>query len=279
MQRLVKLVLAGLVGLTTAAAGPSPRTLVVCAPGYPGTTESAQPVMDDFSSALAAATGWSPERTAATYHEKLEDGLARLEQPDAAWLISALPFFLDYEERLDLRPLLAVEPVAGAEERWSLVARKGAIAGPEDLAGWRLASLAGYSPRFVERVALDGWGPLPAEVEIVFAKRVLGELRKAAAGEPVAVLLDRAQADALDGLPFAAELAVVFTSAPHVASLVCAIGDRADQATSASLTEALESFGGTEAQREVLDAMRIQRFRKLEAGALSRVERARAAGG
>src|SRR6059036_784782 len=41
---------------TGAAAGA--RTLVVCAPGYPGTTEEAQPTMDAFARAAEAAAGW-----------------------------------------------------------------------------------------------------------------------------------------------------------------------------------------------------------------------------
>ena len=42
--------------------------------------------------------------------------------------------------------------------------------------------MAGYAPAFVRDVALGGWGELPDGLEIRFASRVLGGLRKAAAG-------------------------------------------------------------------------------------------------
>ena len=42
----------------------------------------------------------------AVYHEDLEEGLARLEQPDAALALVPLPFYLEYVDRLDLLPIL-----------------------------------------------------------------------------------------------------------------------------------------------------------------------------
>src|SRR5512136_2983085 len=41
----------------TAATPPTPLTLVVCAPGYPGSTAEAQPSMDALADAASAAIG------------------------------------------------------------------------------------------------------------------------------------------------------------------------------------------------------------------------------
>ena len=75
------------------------------------------------------------------------------------------------------------------------------MTGPASLAGFELMSLAGYAPRFVRGPALGSWGKLPGDVKIVFSGAVLSGLRKAAAGEKVALLLDRAQTAALPTLP------------------------------------------------------------------------------
>ena len=57
-----------------------PWTLVVCAPGYPGSTEQAQSTMDDLARTIGESAGWGTDRLRAVYHETLEPGLDRLEQ-------------------------------------------------------------------------------------------------------------------------------------------------------------------------------------------------------
>ena len=42
--------------------GPGPTTLIVCAPGYPGSTAEAASVMATFAEAVATATGRPPEK-------------------------------------------------------------------------------------------------------------------------------------------------------------------------------------------------------------------------
>src|SRR5262245_7454326 len=63
-------------GAATAAGA---RTLVVCAPGYPGTTDEAQPTMDAFARAAEAAAGWTTGSLHVVYDETLDGGRARLQ--------------------------------------------------------------------------------------------------------------------------------------------------------------------------------------------------------
>src|SRR5262245_60817817 len=68
-------------------------TLVVCAPGYPGSTAEAQPSLDAFAAAAAKAAGWPEGSFTAVYHPSEDDGLAALAKPDAALALVAWPFF------------------------------------------------------------------------------------------------------------------------------------------------------------------------------------------
>ena len=256
--------------MTLAAA--EPLTLVAWAPGYPGTTEQAQPSMDEFALGVAAAAGWTRDEFRAVYYPKVETGRERLVAGDAAVVIVPLPVYLEFGESLDLRPLLRVIQQGGDEETWSLVAHKGDLKTATDLSGWSLEGHAGFSPRFVERV-LAGWGTLPEDVEIGFNARVLSVLRKAARGEPVAALLDRAQAEALERLPFAADLEVVTASAPMISSLVCAVGDRLPEAREQILIGALQRLDGSTGGDEVLATIRVVRFEPLGEDALAGVQR------
>jgi hypothetical protein len=263
--------------LVAAALGADPVAFVAVAPGYPGTTAEAQPSMDAFAAALAAQAGWPSGAITASYHEKDGPGLERLQRPDAALAMVALPFFLQHADALKLEARLVAAQKAGATEVWTLVARKGRIRGAADLAGWQVNSIAGYAPAFVKGTALGAWGKLPDSVKIVASGQVLSSLRKAAAGENVAVLLDGAQAAALPSLPFAADLEVVARSAPLPTGLLATVGTRIAPARWRALDVALRKLGDTPAGAAALEGIRMQGFLPLDAASVAAARKAYAA--
>ncbi len=144
------------------------------------------------------------------------------------------------------------------------MARKGAVRRAGDLAGWELTGQPGYAPSFVRRHLLAAWGQLPDDVDLTFSSRILSALRRAAAGEQVAVLLDPSQAAALKDLPFGSDLEVVTRSRPLPATAVCAIGAQGDAAQRQALVMALQDLHRSAAGREALSGVRLKRFRDLD---------------
>jgi hypothetical protein len=256
------------------AARPS-VTLVVCAPGYPGSTAEAQPAMDALATAAAAAAGWKPGELTAVYHETEKAGLDRLAAPDAALALVPLPFWLQHREALGLAPhLQAVQQGGEAAEPWSLVVSAGAATVPADLAGYEIVTLAGYAPRFVRGPVLGSWGELPSGVTITFSPAVLTGLRKASSGAKVAVLLDSAQAAALPALPYAGKLKVVARSGPLPVSVLCTVGKRMPAARLAILLKGLTSLGAHAGGAEALAGVRLARFVVADQQALAAVRAA-----
>jgi len=235
-------------------------TLVVCAPGYPGTSAEAQPAMDALARALGAAAHLPVE---AVYEETAEGGLKRLAGADAALLLAPLPFFLDQERKLSLGARMMAVPKDGDGplQRWTLVTGKQY---PADLDDYAVQSTAGFSARFVRAMS----GPHRA-AKVIDSPAVLSGLRRAANGERLAVLLDGPQAKALSTLPFAQNLAPIATSAPVPVALVATVGKRLDERKWKALQAALLSLGGDAGAREALDGVRMQAFVALDRGALS----------
>lgn len=256
------------------AAGSSPTTIVVCAPGYPGSTAEAASVMDAFAEAVAAAAGQRYGAFAAEYHETEAGGLARLVRPDAEVLIAPLPFFLEHEAALRLSAR-AQAVLAGSEssEQYALVAGKGKLTGPSALDGWEILSTVGYSPRFV-RGLLGGWGDLPATTRITLSGSLLSALHRAAAGEKVAVLLDRAQASGLATLPSAGDLEVVARSGPLPAIVVATVGDRVPAARAGVITNALLGLAASPDGAAALATLLLARFAPLDDAGLAKARRA-----
>ncbi|MEO8195770.1 MAG: hypothetical protein ABI689_03525 [Thermoanaerobaculia bacterium] len=271
---LVAVALAGPPACAQAAAR-APRLLVVCAPGYPGSTLEAQPAMDGLAAAITTAAGWKPGELAGIYFENEAAGVARLAAPEATLALVPLNFWLEHGERLRLQPQLQAIPQGGeAAEAWSLVAQKGAVTSPASLAAFELLSLAGNTPRFVRGPALGAWGPLPPELKIVFSGAVLSGLRRAAAGEKVVLLLDRAQAAAMATLPAAPQLEIVARSPPLPVSVLCTIADRLPASRLHQLVERIPSLGDTPVGVEALAGVRLARFVPVDAQALERARTA-----
>jgi hypothetical protein len=252
------------------AAPQGPGVVVICAPGYPGTTEEAQPSVDALAASLSHASGLADGALTAVYLNVEEEGVARLSRADTAVAMVPFPFYVKHGAALSLKPRLAVvrKGALGPQETWALVAKRGRVTGPAALAGFTLASIAGYSPEFVKG-ALAGFGPLPSDVHIVSSSQVLSTLRRAASGEAVAVLLDGEQAAALPTLPFAGELEVVARSAPMPGALVATIGDRLDAGRWRALEKGLLALDGTKEGPAALEGVRMQKFVPLPKDALS----------
>jgi hypothetical protein len=214
-------------------------TLVFCAPGYPGGAGDAQPLVDQFAKAAAAAAGWPAGSLAAVYDPSEAGGLAKLNGAEAVLAFVPYPFFVEHAAQLHLTPLVQADVAdVGPQQRWSLVAKAGRVTDPKAMAGYTILSVAGYAPDFVRHSALGGWA-LPPDVKIEETGQVLSALRRAAAGEPVAVLLDQTQAAALPTLPFAADLKVVTQSAELPVAIIAVVASRVAAGRARALQAAL----------------------------------------
>lgn len=235
-------------------------TLVFCAPGYPGAPEDAQPLLDSFVQAVTAQAHWPAGSLAATYDPTEAGGLAKLTAPGAGLALVPYPFYFAHGHELHLTALLQadVEGV-GTEEHWTLVVPRGKVSSPAAMAGYTLASVAGYAPRFVREVALREF-PLPASVQIVPTEQVLTMLRRSASGEPLALLLDAQETTALASLPFGPQLQQVARSAAVPVALLAVVDARLPAARVQSLRSALLTLGHTPAGADALSGLRLKGF-------------------
>jgi len=235
-------------------------TLIFCAPGYPGGAGDAQPLVSDFAAAAAVAAGWPGGSLAAVYDPTEEGGLAKLNGADAVLAFVPYPFFVEHAARLHLAPLVQADVAdIGVQQRWTLVAKAGRVSSPEAMAGFTILSIAGYAPDFVRRSALAGWA-LPADVKIEPTGQILSALRRAAAGDPAAVLLDQTQATALRSLPFAADLMAVAQSPPLPVALIVVVNSRLAADRARALQAGLLKMGRAPGSADALEPLRLRGF-------------------
>jgi hypothetical protein len=234
--------------------------LVFCAPGYPGSSADAQPLVGEFAATLAAAAGWPAGSLTAVYDASDKSDLTRLAAPEAGLAFVPYPFYVQYAAQLHMVPLAQADVApAGLQQRWTLVLHKGHALPPAGLAGVTIISTAGYAPNFVRNV-LHNPPALAADATITATGQVLSALRRAANGDPVAVLLDQEQADALASLPFAANLATFGPSAPVPVALIVVVDGRIAQARAQELSQALLHLSATPQGAATLNRLKLNGF-------------------
>jgi hypothetical protein len=235
-------------------------TLVFCAPGYPGGAGDAQPLVNDFATAAAAAAGWPAGSLSAVYDPTEEGGLQKLNSADAVLAFVPYPFLVEHAAQLHLTPLVQADVAdTGVQQRWTLVAKAGRVTAPASMAGFTILSTAGYAPDFVRHSALESWA-LPADVKIEPTGQILSALRRVAAGEPVAVLLDQTQAAALPTLPFAAELKVVAQSAELPVAVIVVVDSRLAAGRARAMQTGLLKMGRAAGSAGALEPLRLRGF-------------------
>jgi ABC-type phosphate/phosphonate transport system substrate-binding protein len=251
------------------AAAPQTLLLVVSSPGSPGSRDEAQPRMDAFASALSAKTGTA---ITAVYEPSEAGGVKRIANAQLA--LVSLPFFLAHEKELGLHPrMVAVQEGRPVLESWALVAQKGRIKRADQLAGFTIASSVAFAPAFV-RGAAQGLGTLPNDVKLEQTTAVLSALRRAANGEPIAVLLDGPQAAALASLPFASKLEVITRSPAWPAGLVVTVDARVSAKAWAPIESALLGLASDRTAAPVLAAMQLGKFAPLDEKSLASARQA-----
>lgn len=235
-------------------------TLVFCAPGYPGAAGDAQPFVDQFATAAATGAGWPSGSLAAVYDPTEQGGLTKLGGAEASVTFVPYAFFVQHGAELHLTPIAQADVAdVGTQERWTLVAKAGAVTDSKSLAGYTILSVAGYAPDFVRHSALEAW-PLPPDVKIEMTGQLLSALRRVAAGEHVVALLDQTQSAALPTLPFAAQLKAVMQSAPLPVALVALVDSRLPPARARSLQAALLKLGHAAGEAEMLEQLHLKGF-------------------
>ncbi|MBI5542632.1 MAG: hypothetical protein HY901_01995 [Deltaproteobacteria bacterium] len=257
------------------AVAAEPVALVICAPGYPGSTAEAQPTIDSLAQTMAKAAKWAPAELTGVYYEKQEAGVTRLSQPDVGLALLPLALFLEQQEALKLKARLsaAMKGRAEATERWTLIAKKGSLPDASALEGWEVHSLVGFSPRFIRSVVLSGWGKVPENVKFVQTGRILSAMKKASAGAKVAVLLDSEQAEALAKSPDP-ELVVVHQSAFLPAAILATVGSKVSDTRWKTMGEALPKLGETPEGAKVLESVQKLKFMPLDEKVLVAAQKA-----
>jgi hypothetical protein len=202
------------------AGKPAPVEFVIVYPGGPDAGSEGKKLAEQLVQHLAAATSLDPASFAGAYFNDEKAAAAYLKTHRDAFVLGGLGFYLSQRKSLGLVPLAHLRGEAGNDERFSVVVKKGRFKTLDDLQGKTLwGSVLFEDSRYVDRFAFAGKLQAGQWFDVHPTPRPLSAVRKLDSNAADAVLLNRAQLDALKRLPLYEKLEVIHTSEP-----VCTLG-------------------------------------------------------
>lgn len=262
---LVSVLLAlGLTSVAEAAPKGGTLALAIVNPGGPEAGTEGDKLARELAAHLASAAGLEGVELVAAYFTTNDAAAAYVKQHKDAFVLGGLGFFLSQRKALKLIPLARLTGASGSSEEFAVVVRKGRYGSLDALRGKSLAgSVLADDARYVDRFAFGGKLAAKAWFVCTPTARPLSALRKVAAGEGDAVLLNRAQHEALAATPLGAQLEVIHRSGPlPTVGLMMAATPRT-QAARERIVQAVTKLCGTDKGAPVCRTYGITGFEPL----------------
>jgi hypothetical protein len=189
--------------------------LVIVYPGGPDAGSEGKNLAEQLVQHLAGATGLDPMQFTGAYFNDNQQAVSYLKGHRDAFVLGGLGFYLSQRKALGLVPLARLRTEGGSDERFAVVVKKGRFKSLDDLRGKNLwGSVLFDDARYIDRFAFAGKLQTAKWFDLRPTPRPLSAVRKLESEAADAVLLNRAQLEALKQLPLFAGLEPIHTSEP-----------------------------------------------------------------
>ncbi len=203
-----------LLALVASARAAEPVALVIVYPGGPDAGGEGKKFASELAAHLATAANLKRDEIVGQYFNEAAPAVAYLKAHKDAFVLGGMGFYLAQRKTLKLVPLARLRTRTGSDEEFSVVVRKGSFANLEALKGKTLWGSVLYDDaRYLDRFAFGGKLQVCTAFVCKPTPRPLSAVRKLD-GEVDAVLLNRAQLEALKQIPLFQSLQVIYSSGP-----------------------------------------------------------------
>lgn len=228
-KRIVFLSATAIFVLFASIALATPKELLLCLPGFPGTQAQAQPFVDKMLRHLEKKLNWKPLSVRGIY---IPDGSVAVDQlrtkrPEIGLVGPSV--YTTLHKELGMKVIAKIEVNGRTDEVYSVITRKDGPGTLGELVGKKVEGAVLHNPKYVYNVLLDKKIPV-GKLTLESQKRPLKSLRNVVRNKADAAIVDQSVVDHLHELPFAADLRVIYNSKPVPSALVVVMGAGKNQA-------------------------------------------------
>lgn len=226
MRRVALIVLViALPAMVAAKAGKEPQKILFCLPGFPGTTQQAQPYVDKVLRHVEQELSWDVETLSGTYLPDGEEGVEALRKIRPFLALVGPSIYASQHDALKMSVIGQVEVQGRGEESYSVITRKDGPKTIEELKGKKILGAVVHDAKFVHNVLWDKKIPV-GSATLEATQRPLQALRKVARGQADAAVVDSMVSSGLTDLPMAKDLKIIHTSKPVPAPALVLMGNK-----------------------------------------------------
>jgi|LSQX01.1.fsa_nt_gb ABC-type phosphate/phosphonate transport system substrate-binding protein len=239
--------------------GAFPQKMMMCLPGFPGTTSQAQPLVDQLLRFLEADLSLEAQSISGVYLSDDAEASEKLPVLKPGLAVVGPSVYARFSGPLKMKVIAKVEASGRGSDTYYVLVRKDGPASLSALSGQSVAVTGISDSQYVYNVMLDR--KLPANsLNLSTPKRPMKALRDLHQGALQAVVIDQAIHDSLRELPFADDLHVIHTSKPVPAPAVVVMGQTPAEAQ--RIGTALLSLCTTTEGKALCSALSISSIRK-----------------
>jgi ABC-type amino acid transport substrate-binding protein len=244
--------------------------LVIVNPGGPDAGAEGNKLAGELAAHLASSAGIDAAQLEAAYFNQTAPAITYLKKHKDAFLLGGLGVFLSQRKALNLVPLARLAGKSGSDEEFSVVVRKGRYASLDELKGKNLVgSVLADDGRYVDRFAFGGKLAASTWFKCTPSERPLSALRKLASDDVDAVLVNRAQLEALKAMPLAEKTQVIYSSGPVPTVGLMMAATARTKALRDPVVQAVSKLCGTEKGAPVCQTYGITGFEPVAENALA----------
>ncbi len=216
--------------LVTGAALAGSKDMLLCLPGFPGSSSQAQPYVDKMLRHLESKLGWPAKSMTGIYVPDGDKAASKLSEKKPSIALVGPSVYVSQKSSLGMKVIAKVEANGRGEETYSVITRKeGGPGSLADLAGKTVEGAVVHDAKYVYNVLLDMQVPA-GQLTLRSQKRPLSALRHVARGKADAAIVDQAVLEHMSELSVAKDLRVIYTSKPVPAPAVVVMGEGKAQA-------------------------------------------------
>ncbi len=223
MKRHIRLTILGTVIVTCLSAVAAATDLLLLLPGFPGTTEQAQPYVDQMLRYLETDMGETPFSMKGIFIPDGADAAERLASVKPGIALMEPSVYAMSQKTQKMQVIARVHANGRGEQTYYVVTRKDGAANLKALSGKTMSGVVVHDPKYVFNVLLDK--KAPTDIRLVSQGRPLKSLRDVHRGDADAALIDQDAKDHMSELEFASDLQIIHTSAPVPAPAVVVLND------------------------------------------------------
>ena len=210
--------------LITGVALAGAKDMLLCLPGFPGTSIQAQPYIDKVLRHLESKMDWPALSMKGVYIPDGPLALKKLSAKKPGIALVGPSIYASQHKAFKMKVIAKVEVNGQAQQTYSVVTKKGGPKTLKELAGKTLKGTVVYDTSYIYNILLNGEIPKGA-LKLENVKRPLGALRDVARGKTDGAIISQEVKNHMKELPFASDLQVIYTSKPVPPPAVVVMGD------------------------------------------------------